>query len=96
MGRDEAHFGEKLIALFAIEAHFGAQFGTEADDSLAKEQSIFGSAKANDICAGILGHGFQIDLERGSGIGQSGAIDVQQHVVSMREIRQSFDLFHAV
>ena len=84
--RDEAHLGGELRALLAHELVALGELGPQEHDGLAAEQPVLGAAERQHVDAAVGRDLAQAGAERGGGVQQPGAVDVQQQPVLVRRV----------
>ena len=62
-----------------VKAKSSAELGVAEDDRLAEEEAVLGAAEGDDVDAGVGGELAERDAERGGGVGEAGAVDVEEH-----------------
>ena len=68
----------------------------QQDDRLGAHQPVLGAAERDRVDAGVGGQRPQRHAERGGGVAQPGAVDVQQHPVRVRPLGQGGDRLRRV
>src|SRR6266850_4668267 len=95
-GREISHLRRELPALFAAVIKFLSQFAIEKDDCLSDGDTIFRSAKTENIDAGFPTDFFWRDAQGRYGIGKSRAIDVNAQLKMSREICQRLQFLKGI
>ena len=94
--RDEAHLGRELHRLLAEVGQRVRKRGVEDHDELRREQPDLRPAEADDVRPDARRDLAQADVERGGGVGQPRAVDVQEHPARVRVVRERGHLLDRV
>ena len=96
LGRHEPHLGGELHALLPHVLEPLGRFFPEEDHRLRTYRAILGDAKRQEIDACITGDGLERHVQRGSGIGDPGAVHMQQQSPAVGELAQRLELLGRV
>ena len=72
------------------------ELGAQEDDRVAEQEAVLGPAEGEDVDAGVGGERAKRQVEGGGGVGEPGAVDVQEHLVLVGELGQRADLLGRV
>ena len=92
LGGHESHLRGQLHRLLADEPQPGLGLGSEGDDRLGAQGAVLGAAEGDHVHAGGLAERPEVDTERGGGVGEAGAVEMQEQAVSVGPVSQSDDL----
>ena len=72
------------------------ELGAQEDDRVAEQQAVLGPAEGEDVHACVSGQRAKGQVEGGGGVGEAGAVHVQEHLVLVGELGQGADLLRRV
>ena len=96
LGGGEAHLGGELHGLLPHEAEPGLIVGPEGDHRLGTERTVLGAAEGEHVHPGGGAERTERDAEGGSGVGDPGAVEVDEQPVPVGPVGQGPDLFDGV
>jgi hypothetical protein len=92
LGRQKAHLGGELQRLLAQVVKPRGQHRVEHHDGLSQHDPVLGAAEREQVHTDVGGERAQRHVKRRRGVGQAGAVDVQEHLSSVGRLRQGRDL----